>query len=158
MIVSYRPHFSCGTMVECLVALSMWMVAASSSVWMSSNTHCMLDRTRTLEEDPERQGHILASCMSAAGRSRRSLRDDNDVLRRYPRQASVNIGDVRRSSGKFGSALYFGGQESLRMKNLDGVYEEIGTRAITNFTVEIWIRAEGGQSDPVTIIGELPHI
>ena len=136
-------------MAVCLVAWSM--AAASSSVLMSSHRPCMVDRNRALEVDSE--GHILASCMSATGRSRRSLRDDNDVLRRYPRQASVNIGDVRRSSGKFGSALYFGGQESLRMKNLDGVYE---TMAITHFTVEIWIRAEGGQSDPVTIIGKSP--
>ena len=153
-VVFRRRHFSCGAMLVCLATLSLFLAGASCYTLTSLHKRCIIERIRAVDADTQREEHTLASCMSAAGRSRRSLRDDNDVLRRYPRQASVNVGDDRRSSGKFGSALYFGGQEALRLKDFAAVYGGIRGKVIANLSVEIWIRPEGGQADPVTIIGK----
>lgn len=71
------------------------------------------------------------------------------VPSRYPRDVQGDWGE-RRS--KFGNAVYFSGRQVL---NLTPSQHSFTTRIpMEQFTVELWVRPEGGQADPVTFLGK----
>ena len=95
------------------------------------------------------------SCTTMKPRRRRSTAG-NSVLDRYPRQLAPNLANtpftpLAEPDAKT-TALYFNGKQALRMKHLNKLYKKSST--VHQLTVSIWIRPEGGQRDPVTIIGK----
>ncbi|OWF49358.1 Pappalysin-1 [Mizuhopecten yessoensis] len=87
----------------------------------------------------------LSGNPSTCTRSKRTA-EYHHPLHRHPRDISME-----RGSPMGGDALYFSGRELLRLKMTRKKVEMDLPRG--NFTVELWIKPEGGQHDPVTILG-----
>ena len=102
-----------------------------------------------------------AKCHTTSKRRKTSYASENDVtwMRRFsafPAQIEQTIISRERrqsASGRKGRALYFSGRgEVLALKN--GVLkDEQKTLPRDNFTVEVWLKPEGGLPNDVKIIG-----
>ena len=77
-----------------------------------------------------------------------SQRHVHQHLSRHPRDTTT----VKRADKNYGKAVYFSGREILKLKR-KGKFSRV---EIPNgkFTVSLWVKPEGGQFDPVTIIGK----
>ena len=60
--------------------------------------------------------------------------------------------DMTRGPGSLGTAAYFSGRSEALVLKMEGNGRSIPN---TEFTVEFWMKPEGGQPDPVRILGEL---
>lgn len=82
----------------------------------------------------------------------RKTNEKSEHLSRQPRAARR----WRTGGSKSGNALYFTGKEILKLKT--GRRNSQIDIPGHQFTVELWVKPEGGQYDPVTIIGKYGSI
>ncbi|XP_071111670.1 pappalysin-1-like [Haliotis cracherodii] len=103
--------------------------------------HTQRKKDKVAKETKNREDKLKTSYSVTGGRQ------SVHVPSRYPRDVQGDWGE-RRS--KFGNAVYFSGRQVL---NLTPSQHSFTTRIpMEQFTVELWVRPEGGQADPVTFL------
>lgn len=123
--------------LSCLVILILCFGSECGTAWRKGRSKRELVRMR------EARATFPGACATRLPRGKRSL---PGLDRRLPRQRRRSSQAEESSSGR-GKAVYFTGRgDQLRLK--PGVEIPRG-----NFTLEMWVKPEGGQRSPTVIAG-----
>ncbi|KAI8487500.1 hypothetical protein Bbelb_347340 [Branchiostoma belcheri] len=124
-----------------LLTLAFYMLHVVGHVNPTS-THVKYQQRKAQSE--RAAGELMKRSQQTCTSLDKSVHPDHPHLR-HPR--ALSAGD------KFGKALYFSGNEVLKFKDPNSVneYSMVPREA---FTVEAWVKPEGGQDNPAVIIGE----
>ncbi|XP_030640627.1 pregnancy-associated plasma protein A, pappalysin 1a [Chanos chanos] len=123
--------------LSCLVILVLCVGSECGTVWRKGRSKRELVRLR------EAKATFPGACATRLPRGKRSL---PGLDRRLPRQRRRSSQAEESGSGR-GKAVYFTGRgDQLRLK--PGVEIPRG-----NFTLEMWVKPEGGQRSPTVIAG-----
>lgn len=127
--------------VSCLVILLLCFGSECGTVRSKGRSKRELVRIR------EAKATIPGACATRLPRGKRSL---PGLERRVPRQRRRSAQAEENSAGR-GKSVYFTGRgDQLRLK--PGVEIPRG-----NFTLEMWIKPEGGQRSPTVIAGRIVY-
>lgn len=76
-------------------------------------------------------------------------REKKNMYTRFVRETNKS----RKEKNKFGQAIYFSGKREILKLRLKGKRDgnQIPRR---QFALELWVKPEGGQTDPTSILGE----
>ncbi|CAH1270963.1 PAPPA [Branchiostoma lanceolatum] len=124
-----------------LLPLAFYVLHVIGHVNPTSTLHVKYQQRKAQSE--RAAGQLFQRSQRTCTSLDKSVHPDHPHLR-YPR--AVTAGD------KFGKALYFSGNEVLKFNDPNSVndYSTIPREA---FTVEAWVKPEGGQDNPAVIIG-----
>lgn len=128
-----------------LCYLFLLVVCDISDVQSHISTEDIIKQKRQLQRVNTKS---LLGNPSSCTRTKRTA-DHHHPLHHHPRDLSMGRG---RDTLRGGSALYFTGGELIRSKMTRKTLALDLSRG--NFTVELWINPEGGQFDPVTVLGK----
>lgn len=142
-IVSYFEHFSSPLLKMKLLTSLPWLACLVAFI-LSCGSECGIVRgkarsKRDLVRMREAKATFPGACATRLPRGKRSL---PGMERRSPRQSQAG------SSGRHKAVYFTGRGDQLRLK--PGVEIPRG-----NFTLEMWIKPDGGQRSPAIIAGRL---